>query len=376
MPEAAAEWPWGRVRAVLLHELAHIKRNDVHIQTLAQMACAAYWFNPLVWFAANQLRLECERACDDSVLIGGTSGADYATHLYEIARAGSAPASAPFAIGLAVHRSQLEQRLVAILNPRTPRLSATVLGRVMVALPVLFVALAAGAIQITARAIEVPQAKTRPAPTEANGVGSVPSEEFHWSAVMREHQTVEVRIARGSIRVLPSEDDAVHVDAHTDDPHKRRIQAVATPSGMKFCSVLTTVHGALNACEAGEETSHDQDHLSRTDVVLHVPAGVHVAASTLSGDITAEHPGADINMATIDGNITLQLAAEEGANFSGNVIDGSIESDFPLEDNTPSLPPGVKRASNAPRIVHAMVGAGGPRLAAVVVNGNIRLLRR
>ena len=397
IPEAAAEWPWGRVRAVLLHELAHIKRNDVHIQTLAQMACAAYWFNPLVWFAANQLRLECERACDDSVLMGGTSGADYATHLYEIARAGSAPASAPFAIGLAVHRSQLEQRLVAILNPRTPRHSATVLGRVMVALPVLFVALAAGAIQITARAIAAirippavirvgpraellsahePQAKTRPVPTEANGVGSSASGEFHWSAVMREHQTVEVRIARGSIRVLPSEDDAVRVDAHTDDPHKGRIQAVATPSGMKFCSVLTTVHGARKDCQASEETSHDQADLSRTDVVLHVPAGVHVAGSTLGGDITAEHPGADIDMATHDGDVTLQLAAEEGANFSGNLIDGSIDSDFPLEDNTPPLPPGVKPASNAPRIVHAMVGAGGPRLTAVVVNGNIRLLRR
>jgi beta-lactamase regulating signal transducer with metallopeptidase domain len=95
IPEAAAEWPWGRVRAVLSHELAHIKRNDVHIQTLAQIACAAYWFNPLVWFAAHQLRLERERACDDSVLMGGTSAADYATHLYEIAHAGSALASVP-----------------------------------------------------------------------------------------------------------------------------------------------------------------------------------------------------------------------------------------------------------------------------------------
>jgi hypothetical protein len=81
-------------------------------------------------------------------------------------------------------------------------------------------------------------------------------------------------------------------------------------------------------------------------------------------------------MATHDGDVTLQLAAEEGANFSGNLIDGSIESDFPLEDNTPPLLPGVKPASNAPRIVHATLGAGGPRLTAVVVNGNIRLLRR
>jgi beta-lactamase regulating signal transducer with metallopeptidase domain len=401
MPEAAAGWASARLRAVLLHELAHIKRNDALIQTVVQMACAAYWFNPLVWFAANHLRLECERACDDSVLMGGTSGADYATHLYEIARAGSAPASAPLAIGLALHRSQLEQRLVAILNPRTPRQSATALGRVLVALPVLFVALAAGALQVTARAIEVPvaairipaavkrvgpraellsahepQAKTRPVPTEANSIGSSASGEFHWSAVMREHQTVDVHIARGSIRVLPSEDAAVHVDAQTDDPHNGRIQAVASPSGMKFCSVVTTVHGARNDCAGSEETSHDQDDLPRTDVVLHVPAGVHVAGSTLGGDITAEHPSSDIDMATHDGDVTLQLAAEEGANFSGNLIDGSIESDFPLADNTPPLLPGVKPASNAPRIVHATLGAGGPRLTAVVVNGNIRLLRR
>jgi beta-lactamase regulating signal transducer with metallopeptidase domain len=401
IPEAAAEWPWSRVRAVLLHELAHIKRNDVHIQTLAQMACAAYWFNPLVWFAANQLRLECERACDDSVLMGGTSGADYATHLYEIAHAGSAPASAPFAIGLAVHRSQLEQRLVAILNPRTPRHSTTVLGRVMVALPVLFVALAAGAIQIAARAIEVPVAairipaavirvgrraellaaheplaKTQPVPTEANGVGSSASGEFHWSAVMREHETVEVRIARGSIRVLPSGDDTVRVLAHTDDPSKNGIQALSTRSGVKFCNVITTVRGSHNSCEPGPDPSRDPEDETRTDFVIYVPAGLHFSGSTVLGDITAEHPNADIDMATIDGNITLQLAAEEGANFSGNVIDGSIDSDFPLEDNTPPLPPGVKPASNAPRIVHAMVGAGGRRLTAVVVNGNIRLLRR
>jgi beta-lactamase regulating signal transducer with metallopeptidase domain len=401
IPEAAAEWPWGRIRAVLLHELAHIKRNDAHIQTLAQMACAAYWFNPLVWFAAHQLRLERERACDDSVLMAGTSGADYATHLYEIARAGSAPASAPFAIGLAVHRSQLEQRLVAILNPRTQRHSATVHGRVMVALPVLFVALAAGAIQITARAIEVPagamripaavmrdgpgaelisanepKAITRPAPTEANSVGSSASGEFHWSAVMREHQTVEVRIARGSIRILPSEDQAVRVDAQTDDLRRGKIQAVATPSGMKFCSVVTTLHGTRNDCEGSRQTSQDQDNPPRTDVVLHVPAGLHVAGSTLSGNITAEHPGVDIDMATQDGDVTLQLAAEEGANFSGNVIEGSIDSDFSLEDNTAPSPRDVKPASNAPRIVHATLGAGGPRVAAVVINGNIRLLRR
>jgi hypothetical protein len=168
----------------------------------------------------------------------------------------------------------------------------------------------------------------------------------------------------------------VHVDAQTDDPRRGKIQAVATPSGMKFCSLVTTLSGTRNDCEGNRQTSQDQDNPPRTDVVLHVPAGLHVAGSTLSGDITAEHPGAEIEMATHNGDVTLQLAAEEGASFRGNVIDGSIDSDFSLEDNTPPLPRDVKLASNAPRIVHATLGAGGPRVAAVVVNGNIRLLRR
>jgi len=398
MPEAAAQWHWARIRAVLLHELAHIKRNDLHIQSLAQLVCAVYWFNPLIWFAAHQLRLERERACDDCVLMDGTSGADYATHLFEIARAGSTPTSTPFAIGLAVHRSQLEQRLAAILNPKTPRHSTTVLGQFIVALPVLLVALTAGAIQITARAIEVPvgaikipaaamqadaaqlsgrgtQAKMRTVPTESSAEWNSQSGDFHWTATMREHQTVEVHIARGSIRVLPSGDDTVRVQARTDDPHKSGIQTVSTPSGVTFCNVVTTVRGSRNYCEPGQDTRVQEDQPT-TDFVIYVPAGLHFAGSAVFGNVTAEHPSADIDMATIDGDITLQLATEEGATFKGNVIDGAIDSDFPLIDNTPTLPSGERPASNAPRIVHAIVGSGGPHLSAMVVNGNIRLLRR
>ena len=402
MPEAAAQWTWSRVRAVLLHELAHIKRNDLRIQSFTQLACAAYWFNPLVWFAAHQLRLERERACDDSVLMGGTSGADYATHLFEIARGGSTRTFTPFAIGLAVfHRSQLEQRLVAILNPRTPRHSTTVLGRFILASPMLFAALTAGAIQITGRAIQVPvgaikipvttmevrageaqfsaratQVKTRSVPTEPSAEWNSPPEEFHWAATMHEHQTVEVHIARGSIRVLPSADDIVRVQARTDGPHKSGIQTVSTPSGVKFCNVVTTFGGSRNYCEQGQDKSRVQEGQPTTDFVIYVPTGLHFAGSTVLGDITAELPSADIDMATIDGNITLQLATEQGATFKGNVIDGAIDSDFPLIDNTPTLPSGERPASNAPRIVHAIVGSGGPNLSAMVVNGNIRLLRR
>jgi beta-lactamase regulating signal transducer with metallopeptidase domain len=39
-------------QAALVHELTHIKRGDRRTQAIAQLACAIYWFNPLVWYAA------------------------------------------------------------------------------------------------------------------------------------------------------------------------------------------------------------------------------------------------------------------------------------------------------------------------------------
>jgi beta-lactamase regulating signal transducer with metallopeptidase domain len=401
MPEAVERWSPARIRAVLLHEFAHIKRNDLHMQSLAQFACALYWFNPLVWFAKRRLCLERELACDDFVLQMGTSGPDYATHLFEIARGASASRAAYFAIGLAAYRSQLEQRLVAIVNPRTPRHSMTILGKLMVALPLLLVALAASTVQITARTVQLPvgpikipapaitiraataesltdrtQGDTRSVAADSSKEKNPRTEEFHWAARMQEGQTIEVHLGRGSIQVLPSADDTVRVQAHTDDPRHSEIQAASNSSGVKFCNMVITARESRNYCEPGQAKSQIEKDQPATEFVIYVPARLHFAGSTVLGDITAEHASADSDMATIDGNITLRLAPEEGADFNGNVIEGEIDSDVPLQDNTPNLPTGGRPAGKMPRIVHATVGSGGPRLSAMVVNGNIRLLRR
>ena len=124
MPADADSWPQDRLRIVLLHELAHVRRADCLTHILVQAACALYWMNPLAWIAARRLRTERERACDDLVLACGTPGPDYADQLLEIARAmgsGRFSRTAAAASLAMAHRSQLEGRLMSILDPSVPR---------------------------------------------------------------------------------------------------------------------------------------------------------------------------------------------------------------------------------------------------------------
>jgi TonB family protein len=86
LPREAEDWPEGRIEAALRHERAHISRGDLHTLLLAQLACAAYWFHPLVWILASQLEREQEHACDDAVILSGLAPDSYAEALVAAAR--------------------------------------------------------------------------------------------------------------------------------------------------------------------------------------------------------------------------------------------------------------------------------------------------
>jgi beta-lactamase regulating signal transducer with metallopeptidase domain len=124
LPKDAEQWPVECRRIVLLHELTHVKRRDCLMQALAQLACALYWFNPLVWIAAWRLRVEREVACDDHVLEAGTKASDYASHLVEIASFFKVSnCGSPVAVGMAC--SHLESRVRSILDPNARRRGAS-----------------------------------------------------------------------------------------------------------------------------------------------------------------------------------------------------------------------------------------------------------
>jgi len=124
VPSETAEWSAERRRVVLLHELAHVRRGDPATHLLARAAMNVYWWNPLAWIAWREFLKERERAADDLVLSAGARASDYAGHLLEVARTlQSAPVIGWAAVAMA-RRSQLEGRLLAILDSGVNRAAA------------------------------------------------------------------------------------------------------------------------------------------------------------------------------------------------------------------------------------------------------------
>ncbi len=72
--------------AIIAHELAHVARLDWAKLLAARLACALFWFNPLVWMLARESHQLREEAADDAVLLADIDGPDYASLLVGAAR--------------------------------------------------------------------------------------------------------------------------------------------------------------------------------------------------------------------------------------------------------------------------------------------------
>ena len=190
LPRDAMAWPDERRGVVLLHELAHVRRRDCLVQAIGQLARALHWMNPLAHIALARLRSEQERACDDLVLSTGTAAPVYADHLFEIARAFRTPAAPAWATLAMARPSQLEGRLMAILDDRCNRAPAGRRVRAVLSVCALTAIVLLGALHLTtespvARALAAgsdvtlsfmaPDAEPQPAPDPAPNPAAEPA---------------------------------------------------------------------------------------------------------------------------------------------------------------------------------------------------------
>jgi len=143
-------WPKGisdcltdaHMKAILAHELWHIRRRD-NLAAATHMAVEAiFWFHPLVWWLGSRLVEEREWACDEAVLESGGDRKAYAESILKICEfcVGS-----PLACVSGVTGADLKKRIVHIMTEGIARnldfsrkLLLSVAGLVVVAAPIGF----------------------------------------------------------------------------------------------------------------------------------------------------------------------------------------------------------------------------------------------
>ncbi len=73
------------VSAILTHEMAHLRRNDLIVNLFQRIAESFLFFHPCVWIVSRQLSHEREQCCDDLVLDSGCERMNYVSALLRMA---------------------------------------------------------------------------------------------------------------------------------------------------------------------------------------------------------------------------------------------------------------------------------------------------
>lgn len=134
-----------QLEALIVHEMAHIRRHDYLINLLQTVTETLLFYHPAVWWMSCEIRKEREYCCDAAVIHETNHKTDYAHALLVLTQ--SRPRRTPFAVaadgGPLVERIR---RLVGLrrIGPHRPRLAGVCLALLVIAAPAVIVACRAG----------------------------------------------------------------------------------------------------------------------------------------------------------------------------------------------------------------------------------------
>jgi uncharacterized protein (TIGR03435 family) len=159
------------LEALLLHELAHIRRHDYLVNMLQSVAEALLFYHPAIWWVSGHIRAERELCCDDVAVSASGNPLTYARALAHLESCRPSHRSA----ALAADGGSLADRIARLLGQSRPAVR-TGLGPVVVTVAVLLATAAYGLFgqSDTHPAFEVATIKRNVSAQEATGVAYKP----------------------------------------------------------------------------------------------------------------------------------------------------------------------------------------------------------
>src|SRR6266508_523262 len=204
---------------------------------------------------------------------------------------------------------------------------------------------------------------------------------------LKARQWVWIHNTNGSVKVESATGDSLVVTAvktyHRSDPAAVSFVTVPSADGVTICAVWASRGGR---CEPGGDFKPSLLHGNdvAVDFSVRLPRGVRLGATTVNGGVRIAGATAprvavtvngavrarmlafgdtgDVSLFTVNGSATAELPAHLDADVEARTVNGSIQTDYPLEVT-----------GKVGKHVHGMVGVGGRKVQVTTVNGSINL---
>jgi bla regulator protein blaR1 len=108
----------GQLRAVIAHEMAHVRRRDNLTFVVHMIVETLFWFHPAVWWIGSRLIDERERACDEAVVQAGGEAETYAEGILNVCKF---CVESPLACVSGVTGADLKKRIARIMTEQIGR---------------------------------------------------------------------------------------------------------------------------------------------------------------------------------------------------------------------------------------------------------------
>lgn len=375
-----------QIRAVLAHELAHVRRRDYAVNLGQRVIEALLWFHPAVHWLSKVAREEREHCCDELAadVVGDRRVVAGALLALEEARGGLHALLPAAAGGTLLTRVE---RLLAV-GPaggfRWAPLAAIALltggGTMVLGTPA-----RAPATVIREMGPEAQRLPTSPASRAPEAEARVV-----WTGELRPGERLRVRNIVGSIRVTRTAGSIGIVRARLIGARLPDLsfEAMRGMGGVTVCT-LRAAHGRCDVEGYDWFGPPAEMRRARIDLTVELPPGVGVTAATFEGDLELHEVDSDAEARTGSGAIAARIVESPdrrsdrtyelhtgagtvrvalpsgfGGELEARLSDGRVLAEAPL-----SLP-----ASDSPR-VRASLGPGGNRLRVSSGGGNLLLSR-
>jgi len=179
-----------KLRAVLIHELAHIKRGDLWVNSAQTLLQIIYFYNPLVWLTNAVVRRIREQAVDEMALVAlGAEARIYSNTLIDIAEMAFFKTSLSLRfVGVVESKKALHGRIRHMINrpiPRTSKLGVFGIAALIIA---------AATLLPMARAEKTEEDNSLPSTEDS----TQPTKSLHQAAADRDIEQVKSLLSRGA----------------------------------------------------------------------------------------------------------------------------------------------------------------------------------